>query len=291
MQPSRVFEKITTNCKVVLVVSLLPVIAILLTLHSKAQDTTVPKFRHIDPGIRAIQALPKLTMRLLVSADYAPFEFQGSDGLVKGISVDLARAACANLHVTCELVVKPFPELVPALERAEGDLIITPLHLTASALLKLAATRPYYVSSARFVVKTDSRIEKPDRRSFAGLRIGAIRNSAQAAFLKSNFVKFTLQDYDTDADLFAAVQNSDINAAFTDGLHAAFWLKGETAKACCRTLGGPFMDPTTFSHGASFATSKDRQGLVDAFDQALDSLETSGATAEIFTRYVPASLW
>ncbi len=282
---------IATNRKAVRRLTLTAGIVLLQAMHVFAQDVSFPRYRHVDPGAKPVPALPNLTLRLLTTADFAPFEFQGNDGLIKGISVDLARAACETMHLTCEVVVKPFPELLQALDKGEGDLIITPLHLTAQSIRRLSVTRPYYVSSAQFVVKKDSKIPAPDKKNIAGLRVGAVRNSAQAAFLKSNFAKFTLQEYASEADMLKDVQAGNINAAFGDTLHMAFWLKGDAANACCRTLGDPFTDSATISRGATFAAAADRATLTDVFDATLDSLEEQGRTAEIFARYAPVKLW
>jgi polar amino acid transport system substrate-binding protein len=291
MRSSRHWLKLATNRRTVRITSLIAGVAIFASVHVFAEDAAFPRFRHIDPGARPVTELPMLTLRLLTSADFAPFEFQGSDGLLKGISIDLARAACENMHLTCEFLVRPFPELLQALEKGDGDLVITPMHLTPQLVRRLAVTRPYYVSSAQFIVKNDSKIPAPDKRNIAGLRIGAVRDSAQAVFLKNNFAKFTLQDYPGEADMLKDLQAGNINAAFGDTLHMAFWLKGSMASGCCRTLGSPFMDQATFSRGTVFAASADRATLADAFDASLDSLEASGATAEIFARYAPVKLW
>jgi polar amino acid transport system substrate-binding protein len=152
-------------------------------------------------------------------------------------------------------------------------------------------TRPYYVSTATFVVKNESKLAGSDRRSLAGMRIGALRNSAHQAFLKTYFSKFALQEYDSEAQMLHDMKAGNVNAAFGDMLHFAFWLKGADAAACCKILSAPFVDTATVSRGAAFAAARDRSALIDAFDASLDSLEASGATAEVFARYVPAPLW
>ena len=62
---------------------------------------------------------------LLTDDDFAPWSFVAADGALQGISVDLARAACAELSATCEFKAMPFAQLLPTLRQGQGDAIIS----------------------------------------------------------------------------------------------------------------------------------------------------------------------
>ena len=67
----------------------------------RAQDVSIPNFW----GSRAQLERPDLgdmrTIRFLADDDFPPLHFSGLDGAPTGFSVELARAACERLAVTC----------------------------------------------------------------------------------------------------------------------------------------------------------------------------------------------
>lgn len=262
----------------------------LLTSIANGQ-TSFPRFRHIDPASKLAADLPKTPIRLLADEDFAPYSFPGTDGPQKGIAIDLARAACDELQLTCEIVTRPFAELLTALERGEGDLVVTGVKLSESTIAKAEITRPYYVSSARFATKSGSQLKDNDIRTLAGRRLGYVKDTSHGAFVEKHYSRSDLAPFPNENAMFDALRSGSIDAAFGDTLHLAFWLKGEASQSCCAELGKPFIDRTTFSRGLVFLVSKERQGLRQAFDYALDRLEEGGETAKVFARYVPAPLW
>src|SRR6478609_3932604 len=87
---------------------------------------------HIDPGAREI--VPNLTavpsIRFLTTADFPPFNFRDDKGELVGFNVDLARALCADLAITCTVQAWPWDQAARALEDKQGDALIAGLALT-----------------------------------------------------------------------------------------------------------------------------------------------------------------
>jgi polar amino acid transport system substrate-binding protein len=250
-----------------------------------------PRLRHIDPEVKPPENLPQRKLRLLLEADFAPFTFKSETGEIQGASFELAMAACTKLNFTCEIVERPFTDLLPALLRKDGDLIVTGHRITKPLILQVAATKPYYMSLGRFLIRAGSPLESGDTRSLAGKRLGYVENSTHGVFIQANYSKSLLVPLKTEMELFDALRTGTVDAAFTDALRAAFWLRGSASRSCCEVLGASYIDPTTFSTGMTFLMSKDRLDLKLAFDHALDQLEIEGKTGEIFNRYVPSTLW
>src|SRR5436190_12499692 len=58
----------------------------------------------------------RLTLiRFLTETDYPPFNYAGPDGNPTGFNVDLARAICDELKISCTIQMRRFDTLVPAL--------------------------------------------------------------------------------------------------------------------------------------------------------------------------------
>jgi polar amino acid transport system substrate-binding protein len=249
------------------------------------------QFRHVDIGAIAPLESIKNPVRLLTDNDFAPFSFENPDKTLSGIAVDLAVAACTELKLTCQVSAKPFADLLPALKNHEGEAIITGIRLSSDILKIASATRPYYFSSARFITRTGMPFTQPDARALAGRRIGYVKGTSHAAFLGKYYERSALTPFNDENALLESLRAATIDAAFTDSLHASFWLKGTNAQKCCITLGESFIDRQTFSRSMSFIISNDQSNLREAFDYALDRLQEKGTTAKIFQRYIPESLF
>ena len=246
-------------------------------------------FRHVDPGAIAPLEYPTGSIKLLAEADYPPFSFQNANAAMAGISVDIAMSACSEIKITCQIIVKPFAELLPALKNHEGDVIITGLRLTPDILRVATATRPYFFSSARFLTRTGMPFTQPDARDLAGRRIGYVKGTSHAAFLLKFYERSALTPFNDENALLESLRTASIDAAFTDSLHASFWLKGSNSRGCCIALGESFVDRATFSRSMSLLVSADKPNLREALDYAMDRLEEKGITAKIFARYLPDS--
>ncbi len=258
-----------------------------------AQDAKIvwPRLRHFDPEAKPPELVSQKPLRLLVSDDFAPFNFRTEAGQWAGASVELALAACAELKFVCELTEKPFADLLPALAKGEGDLVVTGHRMTKGVALQSTATRPYYMSLGRFLIRSGSPLESADIRTLAGKRVGFVQDTLYGRFIETNYKASLLVPFPTEVQLLDGLRTGSVDAAFTDAMRAGFWIKGAHSKDCCQTVGSSYVDRTTFSTGLTFLVPKDQRQLKTAFDYALDRLEESGKTAEIFSRYAPASLW
>lgn len=251
----------------------------------------IPRFRAIDADAPVTPKLPLPTLKLLAETDFAPWSFTLEDGSFAGISVDLARSACTEADLTCELVPTPFTGLLPALQKGEGDMIVSGLRLNTGLVEGTALTRPYFRSMGRFMIRRGTQIEAADPRSLAGRRVGVVQGTAHEAFLKKHYGKSQLVPQQRETEMYEALRTGALDAAFGDSLRMSFWMNSDGARKCCTGLGGAVMDPETFSRPLVYIVRKDKSAVRDRMDEALDQLEEKGVTAEIFGRYLPAPIW
>ena len=122
----------------------------------EAAPQAVPGFW--DPRRRPDRPdLSRLTViRFLTETDYPPFNFTGADGQPAGFNVDLARALCDEIKVTCTIQMRRFETLVDALATNRGDAIIASMAVTPEMRVKVDFTDPYYRAPARFVSRRDA---------------------------------------------------------------------------------------------------------------------------------------
>ena len=114
---------------------------------AEAAPQAVPGFW--DPRRRPERPdLSKLTViRFLTETDYPPFNFTGADGNPAGFNVDLARALCDEIKVSCTIQMRRFETLIDALTSNRGDAIIASLAVTPQLRARVDFTDPYYRAS------------------------------------------------------------------------------------------------------------------------------------------------
>ncbi len=261
-----------------------------LAASNQAHADPFPRFRNLQAA-QAPADVAGLKLRLLSDAAFPPYSYLASDGLQKGIAVDLAKAACQKLRITCEIRMLPFDQLLPQLAKNEGDIIVSGLRVTPDLVARANLTRAYYVSSGRFLVKQGSKFKDTSTPTLSGSTIGFVKDTTHARFIERYYPRAKLQPFANTGEVLNALKSGGIDAAFGDTMQFAFWLKGTASAKCCLALGKPFLDHETFSQNLVFVLPKNRQSVREAFDAALDQLEAEGVTAEIFGRYVPDSLW
>lgn len=255
-----------------------------------AEQPATPAFRLVQENVRP--NIPEnLPVTLLADADFAPFSFLSRTGSPAGLSVELAIAACERARLACTITVRPYGEIMGALERSEADAVITGPRLDEAALTAAEATRPYFRTMGRFAVANASSLSGADGHSLSGARIGVVKDTQHARWLEAYYGKATLVPFDTLAAAGEALKAGTIDALFGDNLQVIYWVSGEAAAACCKLLGQAFSDFDFFSRNMAFLVRPDRPELRAALDYGLDQAQASGATAKIIGTYVPLPVW
>ncbi len=245
----------------------------------------------MDPSGSIATVRPAAGLIMLTDEDFAPWSFKGSDGTLKGVSVELALAACAGAEIKCEIRALPHQDVLAKFKAGEGDMIISGLRMTDAIAKDATLTRPYFVSLGRFVTRLGSPLPGADVRSLAGKRLGYVKGSAHGAFLEKYYNRASLTAYENAAAMHEALRTGLVDAIFGDSLGLSYWVGGSLSRACCAPLGKAFVDRETFSRNLGFLARRDGKNLRDLFDASLDQLEQQGVTAKIFNAYLPGPIW
>ena len=91
----------------------------------------------------------RAALRFLTGSEFPPFHYYDDEGVLTGFDVDLARAICLELTAACDIRVRTWDELLPALRRGEADAVIASHAITPQALADF--TDRYYYTPAWFV--------------------------------------------------------------------------------------------------------------------------------------------
>jgi polar amino acid transport system substrate-binding protein len=245
-----------------------------------------PVLRRAKPDLGNRQVV-----RFLTSADWPPFQFLGPDDTPIGFNVDVARALCGKLKLSCTLQARAWSDLVPALEEGRADAVIAGLRPSAALAREADFTSPYFQIPARFAVRKGSTLSDAIPETLAAHSVAAAAGSAHAAYLRAFFPKSTLRTYPDEAAAFAALKTGKVDALFGDGVALGRWLAGTASAGCCRFLGGPYLESHFFGDGMVIAVRKGDDKLRAALDYALSELEGQGTLSELYLRWFPLPLF
>ena len=241
------------------------------------------KRRPDRPDLKSLQQI-----RFLTEDEYPPFNFLGTSGSLEGFNVDLARAICAELGVTCTVQARRWDTIVAALEAGQGDVIAASLAGTAEARERLLFTAPYYRTPGRFVVRRDGPGDVSPE-TLAGKRVAVVADTAHHAYLSTFFPAAAIIARPTETSAREALRDGEADLLFGDGVSLAFWLNGSSSADCCRFAGGPYLESRYFGEGVGMALRPTDQTLRRAVDFALFRLWERGVYADLVRRWFPVS--
>ena len=171
----------------------------------EAAPQAVPGFW--DPRRRPDRPdMSRLTViRFLTETDYPPFNFTGADGNPAGFNVDLARALCDEIKISCTVQMRRFETLVDAITSNRGDAIIASMSVTPALRARLDFTDPYYRAPARFVSRRDAVMPEVRPEYLEGKKVGVIAGTSHEAYLKAMFTDAEIKSYGNDDALRLAL--------------------------------------------------------------------------------------
>jgi polar amino acid transport system substrate-binding protein len=256
-----------------------------------ANGVFVPSFW--DP--RARPAKPDLTevrsLRFLTEDDYPPFHFALPDNRLSGFDVDLARAICEELGITCTIQARRFDTLADALNEGQGDALIAAIRIDPQSRAKLDFSSPYYTTPARFVSKAELENALATPESLRGKTVGVQARSAHEAYLETYFPDTIRKPYETQQQLRDALADGSVDTILGDGISLSLWLASPAGQNCCRFRGGPFFDENLFGEGVGIAVKKGNLQVRQALDYALAALARHGTYATLYLKYFPIGFY
>ncbi len=86
-----------------------------------------------DAGAQVLERMVESgTLRVALSGNQPPFNTKNRSGDLMGLEVDLANMLGDAFGLRVEFVIKPFPELLPALKASEVDMVMSGMAITPS---------------------------------------------------------------------------------------------------------------------------------------------------------------
>jgi len=229
----------------------------------------------------------RAVIRFLTEGDYPPFNYLDEDNVLTGFNVDMARAVCLELAAACDIQVRPWSELIPALRRGEADALIASHAISQTMLKVVDVSDRYYHTPARFAgPRSASRLEITPE-GLEGRKIAVAKGTAHEAYLRAFFSDSSIRAFETPELARDALITGAVDLLFDDGISLVFWLNGTASKGCCEFKGGPFGEPKYFGDGIGVVVGREDQQLKSLINAALKHIRTTGRYEELLLRYFP----
>ena len=224
------------------------------------------------------------TVRIGTDATYPPFESQDASGEIVGFDIDIVKALCAEMKVTCEIANTAWDGIIPALTSGKIDAIISSMSITPERLEQIDFTDKVYNTPAAIVAAKDSDIAGSAPGDVAGKVIGAQVSTTHATYVEQMYPDAELKTYPTADEYKLDLANGRLDAAVDDIVVLNDWLATDDG-ACCKVVGT--ITPVAEIHGvgAGIGIRKEDTDLKEMFNAALAAIRANGTYKEINDRY------
>lgn len=232
---------------------------------------------------------------LLICSDlpYPPQEFFDERGNPIGSDIEIGQEIARRLGLEARIVNSVFDTIVDAVNTGKCDIVISAQSITAErqALVDMI---PYFQAGQSFVVGHGNPAGIRTELDLCGRRIGAQGGTVQeqlilgtgdytgaglsAACLAADKAPIDLRTFDKDDEALEALIGGTVDAYFTDSPAAGYHVVQNMAQV---ELAGLTLDVAE----QGISVPKDKPGLRDAVERALESMFADGSYLAILARY------
>jgi len=231
------------------------------------------------------------TVRIGTEGAYPPFNFYDTNKELQGFDVDIAKALCDKMNVTCEFVAQDWDGIIPALLAKKYDAIIASMSITDERKKVVDFTDKYYGSSASFVTRKDGGIADTSKDGLKGKTLGAQSATIHANYLEGEHADAEIKLYATQDEANLDLASGRLDAILADSFVLYDWLESTDDGKCCQFVGEKLTDEEYFGIGAGIAIRQEDQELKEMFNKALAEIIADGTYAKINDKYFPFSIY
>ncbi len=209
-----------------------------------------------------------------VNAEFMPFEYVDGDKIV-GFDIDLADEIGKVLGVTVETHDFSFDGLIPALQARKVDMCLSALTITPDRAEKVDFSNPYFTATLVIVVREDEE-GITDLNSLVGKKVG-VQLGTTGDLVASEVEGVNVVQFQQLATPFIELKNGNVDAVIIDKPYAKLYTE--------RNPGFKFAGPEFHSEDYGICVPKGDKELLDAINQALERIKSSGKYDELYRKW------
>jgi polar amino acid transport system substrate-binding protein len=226
-------------------------------------------------------------LRIGLSGDQPPLNMTNKSGEIIGLEVDLMNALARSMGMNPKFVVKPFADLLPALDRGDVDLVISGMTITPERNARFAFAGPYFISGKSVLTKSETiaNVDSVTKLDDPARTYAALAGSTSEMFVRSVLPQAKLvstQDYSSAVQM---VLNDEVEAMVADFPICQLAVL-QHPEAGLSTLIQPFtIEPL------GIALPADDPLLVNLIENYLNTLENSGLLTQFKAKWFSDGSW
>ncbi len=172
--------------------------------------------------IKSIKYKGVLTIGL--TGKQPPFSLESKNGALIGYEVDLSTYLANAMGVRLKLVEMPFPELLPSLESAQVDMVMSGITMTTARNMNVAFVGPYISTGKSLLTKSEkyATISSYEELNSKKIRIVTLRGSTSEEFVLENIPDASLELVDGYEEAIERIKNDVVDIMIADYAQCIF---------------------------------------------------------------------
>lgn len=211
------------------------------------------------------------TLQICSDVPYPPFEYNDDDGNIVGFDIDLAEGFAEVFGADLEVVQQGFEGIQSgvALDANSCDLAISGMTITDERAGNMLFSEPYLDDNLALLVAVDSDLESQD--DLDGVTVGVQADTTGADFAEEQ--GYDIREYPDSGLLIQGLESGQVDAAIGN-ISILGYQAGENPDF-------EFAEEIDTGEQLGVAARTDNQQLIDAVDETLAEMESSGYMDEI----------
>ncbi|WP_144375281.1 transporter substrate-binding domain-containing protein [Thiolapillus brandeum] len=218
------------------------------------------------------------SLKVVYRLDSAPLQFQNQQGDADGLFIDLWRRWSGKTGIPITFVGAFNKEAQQLVKNGQAD-ILAGLFSNSRREAFLDFSQPV-LNATYYAYIRDSLPGVHDLEDLKGHSIGVTAGSFHETYLRSRYPDLTLKLYPGYEELFAAMENADVDAIVTQPIYLQYRYSLPGHHAALRPL-----QPPLYEHAYRAAVKKGRQALLNRIDQGLSRI-SADERAQISARWI-----
>ena len=235
------------------------------------------------PGIAEAQQ----ALRIATEGAYPPFNYIDDSGELAGFDVDIAKALCADMQVSCTLVAVPWDGILDGISTGNYDVIIASMAYSEERAKRVDFTDPYYRSYSAFVADP-AKFADAAPEALQGKRIATNRDTIQSAFLATHYPNSEIVLTPDQPEAYRLLVAGEVDLMLGDAIEQLSFLQTEQGAAFAyvgEPVAGDFVETS-----ARIAVGKGNDTLKAAINQSLKNIKLDGTYDQLSVQYFPFSI-
>jgi polar amino acid transport system substrate-binding protein len=249
-----------------------------------AGDKAAPDKPAMDKAAGETPAAAQPTLRIATEGAFPPFNYLDAGTEPQGFEIEIGKALCQEMAVTCTFVVHEWDGIIRGLLAKDYDAIMASLAMTPRRKARIAFSKRYYFIPPAFIGPKDSDIRDVSPAGLAGKRVGTTENSHHAAFLEARYPDADLRVYSKLDEANLDLLTGRIDLVLGDKLALSRFLEAREG-ACCRFIADAPADPEFYGEGVGIGLRKEDKDLKERLNRAIERLKADGTYDAIRAKY------